>query len=325
MKYLNKIFFYTAILYSLLISIAFAQNSYPNRPISIVVPYPPAGGVDTVARIIAPFLSERLGQKIIIENKPGVSGVVGSQYVARALPDGYTLLLGNTTTHATNIYLTKNMGYNPTKDFIGISLIDIGPTVLLVPANSRFNSVADMIKDLKNRPGLLNYGSSGTGSVGHLAAEILLNATKTKAQHISYKGGAAVLTDLVGGQLDFAFEQIPPSQQLIQAGRLKALGVSSKTEMSALLGVKPISELGINDYEMVTWHAIFAPSGTDPLIVQRLGNEISSIVRLPSVSKKLEDLGLIPDSRHNLEFNNFWLSDIAKWGKLVQDSAMKPE
>lgn len=314
-----------ATLFSIFSFSAHTQNTYPSRPISLIVPYPPGGGVDTVARIIAPILSERLGQKVFIENKPGVSGSIGAQYVAKAPPDGYTLLLGNTTTHATNIYLTKNMGYNPTKEFVAISLIDIGPTVLLVPSNSRFNSVLDLVKELKARPGLLNYGSSGTGSVGHLAAEILLNTTKTKAQHISYKGGAPVLTDLVGGQLDFAFELIPPAQQIIQAGRLKALGVSSKTEMNALPGVKPISELGIQDYEMVTWHAIFAPIGTDAAIAQKLGSEISNIVKMPNISKKLEELGLIPDSRHNLDFHNFWISDITKWGKLVNDTSMKPE
>ena len=300
-------------------------GSFPQRPITMIVPYTAGGGVDSIARLIVPALSERLGQKVLIENKPGVSGMVGAQYVAKAPPDGYTILAGNTTTNATNYYLTKNSGYHPIKDFVPLSLWDRGPTVLVVPANSKFQSVNDVIKELKSKPGSLNYGSSGLGSAHHLSAEVFMHLTNTKMQHVPYKGGPGVMADLIGGQLDLTFEVIPVASPFIKSGRLRALGVSSKTEIPALPGVKPIADIAVPGFQMETWQGAFAPAGTPPEIAEKLGREIALVIQMPQIQQKLQELGLIPDYRHNQEFKDFLQQDFAVWGKLVKDANIKAE
>jgi len=300
-------------------------GSFPQRPITMIVPYTAGGGVDSIARLIVPALSERLGQKVLIENKPGVSGMVGAQYVAKAPPDGYTILAGNTTTNATNYYLTKNSGYHPIKDFVPLSLWDRGPTVLVVPANSKFQSVNDVIKELKSKPGSLNYGSSGLGSAHHLSAEVFMHLTNTKMQHVPYKGGPGVMADLIGGQLDLTFEVIPVASPFIKSGRLRALGVSSKTEIPALPGVKPIADIAVPGFQMETWQGAFAPAGTPPEIAEKLGREIALVIQMPQIQQKLQELGLIPDYRHNQEFKDFLQQDFAMWGKLVKDANIKAE
>ncbi len=301
------------------------SNTFPQKPITLVVPYTAGGGVDSIARIIVPLLSERLGQRVIIENKPGVSGMVGAQYVAKSAPDGYTLLAGNTTTNATNYYLTKSSGYHPLKDFVPLSLWDRGPTVLVVPTGSRFQTVNDVIQELRNKPGSLNYGSSGLGSAHHLSAEVFMHLTNTTMQHVPYKGGPGVMADLIGGQLDLAFEVIPVASPFIKSGRLRALGVSSKTEVPALPGVRPIADIAVPGYQMETWQGAFAPIGTPLEITDKLGREFAAVVQMPQVRQKLLELGLIPDSRNNQEFKEFLQVDFAMWGKLVKDANIKPE
>jgi len=323
MQLIKNIFFYS-LCFTSLMSVA-QTGSFPQKPITMIVPYTAGGGVDSIARLIVPVLSERLGQKVLIENKPGVSGMVGAQYVAKAPPDGYTILAGNTTTNATNYYLTKNSGYHPIKDFVPLSLWDRGPTVLVVPANSKFQNVNDVIKELKSKPGSLNYGSSGLGSAHHLSAEVFMHLTNTKMQHVPYKGGPGVMADLIGGQLDLAFEVIPVASPFIKSGRLRALGVSSKTEIPALPGVKPIADIAVPGFQMETWQGAFAPAGTPPEITEKLGREIAMVIQMPQIQQKLQELGLIPDYRHNQEFKDFLQQDFAMWGKLVKDANIKAE
>ena len=306
--------------------ISIAQtNTYPQKAITMIVPYTAGGGVDTIARLIVPALSERLGQKVLIENKPGVSGMLGAQYVSKSAPDGYTILAGNTTTNATNYYLTKNSGYHPIKDFVPISLWDRGPTVLVVPSGSKFQTVNDVIKELKSKPGSLNYGSSGLGSAHHLSAEVFMHLTNTTMQHVPYKGGPGVMADLIGGQLDLAFEVIPVAGPFIKSGRLRALGVSSKTEIPALPGVKPIADIAVPGFQMETWQGVFAPIGTPPEITEKLGREIAIVVQMPQIQQRMQEMGLIPDWRHNQEFKDFLQQDFAMWGKLVKEANIKPE
>jgi hypothetical protein len=323
MQLIKNIIFYS-LCFTSLMSVA-QTGSFPQKPITMIVPYTAGGGVDSIARLIVPVLSERLGQKVLIENKPGVSGMVGAQYVAKAPPDGYTILAGNTTTNATNYYLTKNSGYHPIKDFVPLSLWDRGPTVLVVPANSKFQNVNDVIKELKSKPGSLNYGSSGLGSAHHLSAEVFMHLTNTKMQHVPYKGGPGVMADLIGGQLDLAFEVIPVASPFIKSGRLRALGVSSKTEIPALPGVKPIADIAVPGFQMETWQGAFAPAGTPPEITEKLGREIAMVIQMPQIQQKLQELGLIPDYRHNQEFKDFLQQDFAMWGKLVKDANIKAE
>jgi tripartite-type tricarboxylate transporter receptor subunit TctC len=306
-------------------SSAIAQSDYPTRPITIVVPYTAGGGVDTVTRIISPLLAKRLGQPILIENRAGVSGMVGSQMVARAKPDGYTLLAGNTTTNVSNLFVYKSLPYDPRKDFEAVTMLDSGPCVLVVPADSKFNSVQDIIAELKAHPDTLTYGTSGNGSFHHMSASLFQSMTHTTMRQIAYKGSPNVMTDLMGKQIDMAFEVIPVAEPLIKSGRLKALAVTSKKEMAALPGVKPVADLGLPGFEMVAWKGIFAPAGTPDAITQRLGKEISEIVQLPDVKKRLEALGVDADGRRNAEFAKVVQSDIAYWGPILHDAGVVPE
>ena len=293
------------------------SGAYPQKPITLIVPYTAGGGVDSIARIIVPLLSERLGQKVVIENKPGVSGIVGAQYVAKANPDGYTLLAGNTTTNATNYYLTKSSGYHPLKDFVPLSLWDRGPTVLVVPANSRFQTVSDVIKELKTNSGTLNYGSSGLGSAHHLSAEVFMHLTGTKMQHVPYKGGPGVMTDLIGGQLDLAFEVVPVASPYIKSGKLRALGISSKTEIPALPGVKPIADIAVPGFQMETWQGAFAPAGTPKDIIQILNKNLIAILNDKSNEAKIEEQGATVDTSTPEELGDLVKKEVARWKKVV--------
>jgi tripartite-type tricarboxylate transporter receptor subunit TctC len=318
--------FLLTILTALFAACAVAADDYPNRPITIVVPYTAGGGVDTVTRILAPLLSQRLGQPILIENRAGVSGMVGSQMVARAKPDGYTLLAGNTTTNVSNLFVYKQLPYDPRKDFTPIVMVDRGPCVLVVPPDSKFNSVQDIIKELKSQPpDTLTYGTSGNGSFHHMSASLFESLTHTHMRQIAYKGSPNVMTDLMGKRLDMAFEVIPVAEPLIKSGRLKALAVTSKTEMAALPGVKPVADQGLPGFEMVAWKGIFAPAGTPDAIAEKLGRELSAIVQMPDVRKRLESLGVIADGRRNAEFGKTVQADIAYWGPILRDAGVVPE
>jgi tripartite-type tricarboxylate transporter receptor subunit TctC len=315
-----------AILAALCAAPAAAADNYPDHAVTIVVPYTPGGGVDTVVRILQPLLSQRLGQPVLIENRPGVSGMVGSAAVARAKPDGYTLLAGNTTTNVSNLFVYKQLPYDPRKDFTPIVMVDRGPCVLVVPPDSRFNSVQDIINTLRSQPpDTLTYGTSGNGSFHHMSAALFMHMTHTHMRQIAYKGSPNVMTDLMGKRLDMAFEVIPVAEPLIKSGRLKALAVTSKTEMAALPGVKPVADLGLPGFEMVAWNGIFAPAGTPDAVAERLGRELSAIVQRPDIRQRLEALGVIADGRRNAAFGEVVQSDIAYWGPILHDAGVVPE
>jgi tripartite-type tricarboxylate transporter receptor subunit TctC len=299
--------------------------SYPTRAITLLVPYTAGGGVDVGARIIAQQLSERLGQPVIIDNRPGVSGMVGTQMASRAAPDGYTLLAGNMTTNVINGFMYKNLGYHPDKDFVPIALVNTFPTVLVVKAGSRFKSVGDVIAAAKADPNGLSYGTAGNGSAQHLAATLFQSITKTSMRQIPYKGAPGIMTDLMGGSLDLAFDVVPIAQPLVNSKRLTGLGVSSRVPVASLPGVRPIADLGAPNYEMMFWNGIFAPAGTPPAIAERLGREIAAVIALPEVQKKLTDLGSIPGGQRNAAFGEIQHADFVKWGNLIREAGIQPD
>ena len=298
---------------------------WPNRPIKYVVPFSPGGVSDGVARLIAQHLGERLGQPVVIDNRPGVSGILGTQVVARAAPDGYTLMGGTITTHAVNPFFTRNLGYDPVADFVPVNLVGMVSNVLVVSSTSRFDSVAQVIAELQARPDGLTYGTAGAGTSQHLSGQLFQNITHTRMRQIIYKGGSQAMVDLVGGQIDMVFETVAAARPMIDGKRVKVLGVTSSQRLASLPDVPTLAEAGAPKFEMQSWQGVFAPAGTPTAIVERLGREIAAIVAQRDVQEKLRNLGVEPDGRPSAAFATFQKAEIAKWGKVIQDAGIQAE
>ena len=305
---------------------AYAQApAWPSKPIKYVVPFSPGGVSDGVARLVAQHLGERLGQPVVIENKPGVSGIVGTQLVARSAPDGYTLMGGTITTHAVNPFFNKNLGYEPVQDFVPVNLVGMVSNVLVVPASSRFNSVAQVVAELKAKPDSLTYGTAGAGTSQHLSGQLFQSITHTRMRQIIYKGGSQAMIDLVGGQIDMVFETVAAARPMIDGKRVKVLGVTSSRRLANMQDAPTLAEAGVPGFEMQSWQGVFAPVGTPKPIVDRLGREIAALIALPDVQEKLRKLGVEPDGRASEAFIAFQRGEIAKWGKVIQDAGIQAE
>lgn len=307
-------------------SFSYAQTSqWPTKPIKYVVPFAPGGVSDSVSRLIAQNLSVKLGQPVIIENKAGVSGILGTQYVAKSVADGYTIMGGTITTHAVNPFFTKNLGYEPVKDFAPISLIGTVSNVLVIPSSSRFNSVQQIIDELKGKPNSLTYGTAGAGTSQHLSGQLFQSITNTQMRQIIYKGGSQAMIDLVGGQIDMVFETVAAAKPMIDAKRVKVLAVTSKNRLANMSATPSLAELGVTGFEMQSWQGVFAPAGTPKAIVDRLSSEIAKIVDTPEIKEKLLSLGVEPDGRSSDKFSEFQNIEITKWGKVIKDAGIQAE
>ena len=307
-------------------SFLYAQTAqWPSKPIKYVVPFAPGGVSDSVSRLIAQNLSVKLGQPVIIENKAGVSGILGTQYVAKSVADGYTIRGGTITTHAVNPFFTKNLGYEPVKDFAAISLIGTVSNVLVIPSSSRFNSVQQIIDELKSKPNSLTYGTAGAGTSQHLSGQLFQSITNTQMRQIIYKGGSQAMIDLVGGQIDMVFETVAAAKPMIDAKRVKVLAVTSKNRLANMSATPSLAELGVTGFEMQSWQGIFAPAGTPKVIVDRLSSEIAQIVDTPEIKEKLRSLGVEPDGRSSEKFSEFQNIEITKWGKVIKDAGIQAE
>ncbi|WP_193088835.1 tripartite tricarboxylate transporter substrate binding protein [Advenella sp. FME57] len=305
--------------------IAHAQSAtkWPEKPVRYIVPFSPGGVSDGVARLLAEQLSKQLGQSMIIENKPGVSGILGTQTVARSAPDGYTIMGGTITTHAVNPFFVKSLSYDPVKDFTPVALVGMVSNALVVRADSPYNSVQDVIDAARNKPGALNYGTAGPGTSQHLSGQLFQSITKTSLQQISYKGGSQAMVDLIGGQIDLIFETVAAARPMIDSKRVKVLGVTSATALADLPGVKPLAELGVPGFEMQSWQGVFAPAGTPQAIVDKLAREVAIAVKMPEFGAKLRQLGVEPDGRGSKEFGAFQTAEVQKWHKVVQEAGIK--
>lgn len=298
---------------------------WPTRTLRLVVPFAPGGVSDNVARLLAQQLGERLGQTMIVENRPGVSGIVGTQAVARAAPDGYTLMGGTITTHAVNPFFVKALGYDPQRDFTPVALVGTVSNVLVVRADSRYTSVKSLIDALKAHPDSLTYGTAGAGTSQHLSGQLFQNITGTRMRQITYKGGSQAMIDLVGGQIDMVFETVAAARPLLDAKRVRALAVTARQALIALPGIPPLTEAGAPGFEMQSWQAVFMPAGVDRSIVDRLTKEIQAILRLPEVQSRLREMGVEPDGRGSAELAAFQRSEIEKWGRIIAASGIQAE
>ena len=300
-------------------SIAVAQ-SYPNRPVRLVVPFPPGGAVDAYARTVQVALSENLGQPIIIENRAGASGMIGAEAVAKAAPDGYTLLVGNVATLAMNVGIYAKMPYDPLKDFTPIIQTVMVNYVLVVNPSVPARTVAELVAYAKANPGKLSYGSSGSGSAQHLAAELFKAQTHTDITHIPYKGTGVLVGDLIAGHVQIAFADQASMMPQVKAGKLRALAVGGTHRSAEYPDIPTVAEAGgLAGYEAVAWQGIAGPAGLPPAIVKRLNGAFMTITAAPGMRERLTGVGLTAVGGTPEEFSRYIRNEIMKWTKIAKD------
>src|SRR5438105_9038185 len=304
-------------------SSAHAQ-SYPNRPIKIVVPYAAGGAVDIVARTIGQPLSEAMKQPVIVENKPGASANIGMEFVAKSAPDGYTLLMASNGI-ATNMALFPNLAFDGRRDFAPIAKIGYAPLVIVVPASSPAKSFKDLIAMAKAKPDKLTYASAGNGSSGHLAGELLKSTAKIDVLHVPYKGGAPAITDLLGERISFM--PINPVEVIahIRAGQSRALAIASDKRLPLLPDVPTVGEAGLAGYEASVWWGLVAPAKTPPEIIRRLNAETNKALANPAIANKLAELGVVVTHGTPEEFAAFIKSQTELWSGVIKSSGIKPD
>jgi len=302
---------------------AFAQDRWPSKPITYIVPFPPGGTTDVLARIIGQKLGAALGTTIVVENKPGAGGNVGSEVVAKAAPDGYTILGGTISSHAINVSLYPKLPYDPVTSFQPITLIGTNPNILVVNASSPYKSVQDITAELKAKPGSLSYASAGNGTSQHLSAELYKFLAGVDMVHIPYKGSGPAIQDVIGGQVPMMFDTSVVAGPHIEGGRLRALAVTSSKRASAFPNVPTMAESGVPGYDVVSWQAIFAPAGTPKPIVDRLHAEVAKILKEPDMQERLAKLGLDPSGITPAELAAFQKAEIDKWAKVVKAANIK--
>ena len=300
-------------------------EDYPSRKITLVVPYPPGGGVDAMARVMAQKLSEAFHQQVIVENRGGAGGTVGTRFVARAEPDGYTLLLGHTGTISINPSLYPKLDIEPRRDFAPIGLVASMPVALLANPSFPAKTVAEVIAYAKKEPGKLNVGTSAMGTGGYMAAEAFKAEADVNVAIIPYKGTAPVMTDLIGGQMSVAFGVLPPALGNIKAGTLRAIAVSSKKRFSLLPDVPTFDESGMPGFEAVLHYGLLAPHGTPPAIVEKLSAEVRKAVADPEVQKRIHFEGGDPLTSSAAEYAADIDKEEKKWGALVHKLGLKVE
>ena len=301
---------------------ACAQGRYPTKPVRIVVSFAAGGPTDTVARVTGAKLAELLGQPFVVENRAGAGGNVGADVVAKATPDGYTLLLATVSTNAINPGLYKKMPYDPVRDFAPIGQIGITPTLLAVHPSVPAKDVRSLIALLKANPGKYNYGSSGLGSILHLCGEqFKTGAGGLNVVHVPYKGSAPMMADLVGGQISMAFDATPTVLPQVQAGAVRAVGAGMATRARALPELPTLQEQGVKGFECYTWNAILAPAKTPPAIVARLSEAINKALDDPALFKRLQDVGVDPTPGGTPEkLAEFIKAELAKWAPIIKAS-----
>jgi len=297
-------------------------QAYPTKPIRIVAPSTPGDAPDVIARLVADKLSVALGQQVVVDNKPGAGGVVGSESVAKSAPDGYTLIMGNAGSHGINAAVYSRLPYDIQRDFAPVSQVAIAPNVMVINPSVPANSVAEFIAYAKSQPGKLSYASGGNGSSAHMSMELFKSMAGIDVQHIPYKGSSPALTDLIGGQVAVFIGNMPPTVPHIKSGKLRALAVTTRTR-SALMPELPTIADTLPGYETVAWFGVLAPAGTPPDVVNRLSVEIGKIARSPEMRERLVAMGAEPVGGTPEEFKAVIDRDIAKWKPLAQKVGIK--
>ena len=304
--------------------IVFSSNAlaqaYPSKSIRLIVPFPPGGPTDIVARPLAVLLGDRLKEQVVIENKGGAGGSIGADLVAKSAPDGYTLFMGTVGTNAINGSLYKQLPYDMTKDFTPIALFATAPVVIVVNSSDRIKTLAELIAEAKSKPETIAYGSAGNGTPGHLTAALFESTTQIKLKHIPYKGSAPAVTDLIGNQIPLVFDPIQSVLPHITSGKLRALAVTSKTRSPLLPNVPTVAELGYPQFESTAWWALFAPAKLPEPITKILRMDTEKVAQSAAFKERLGNLGVQPNTDFRESLANFQTSEIAKWARVVRDS-----
>ena len=298
----------------------YAAAQYPAKPIRLVVPFPPGGPTDIVARPLAQMLGEALKTTVIVDNRGGAGGSVGADAVAKSAPDGYTLLMATVGTHAINPALYKKLPYDAVKDFTPIALVAAAPVAIVVNAAQPITDVASLIAMAKKSPGKVSYGTAGNGTPGHLTGEMFKTAAGIDLQHVPYKGSAPAVTDLLGGQIAMMFDPLQSVLQHVNGGRFRAIALSSAARSPALPAVPTIAETGYKGFEFTAWWGVYAPAGLPPALAVQLASEVERVVRSAAFRNALEPLGVVPTALTLNAFGEFQAGELAKWGKAVRDS-----
>jgi tripartite-type tricarboxylate transporter receptor subunit TctC len=311
------------LLLALLAGPALAQ--YPARPLKLIVPFPPGGSTDILARALGQKLSEGLSQPVVIDNRPGAGGSIGSEAAAKAAPDGYTIMMGHLGTLAVNAAIYKKLPYDPVKSFAPVSLMAIVPSVLVVNPSLPVTSAAELIDYAKKNPGKLAYGSAGSGSTSHLTTEYFKLATGTDILHVPYKGIGPMLTDLISGQLSMGINGAPAVMPHVNSGRLRALAVTGSKRLPSLPQIPTLDESGVKGFDASGWYGIVAPAGTPRDIVMKLNAEMRRIMQTPELRARLDSEGAIPAAGSPEEFAAFIASEIARWGAVLKRAGIEAQ
>ena len=312
----------SALALSAIVLPAQAEDKWPSKPITYVVPFPAGGTTDILARLIGQKLGPALGTTVIIDNRPGAGGNIGSELVSRAAPDGYTIMGGTISSHSINASLYK-LSYDPLKSFAPITLIGTNANVLVVNPSSPFKSVKELVAAARAKPGSLSFASAGNGTSQHLSAELFKTMTGIGMVHIPYKGSAPAIQDVIGGQVPLMFDTTVVAGPFIQSGKVRPLAVTSAKRVASLPDVPTMAEAGVPGYEVVSWQAMFAPAGTPSAIVQRLQTEVAAILKQPDVQERFAKLGVDPSGMAPQQLAEFQAAEIAKWAKVVKAANVK--
>lgn len=305
-------------------ALAQTAGTFPNKPIHIIVTFTSGGAPDILARLIGEKLSAAWGQPVIVDNKPGAGGNIGSDYVAKSPPDGYNVVLGTVGTHSINGALYQSMPYDMVKDFTPVTLLASTPNMLVINNDVPAKNLKEFIA-LGKKDGKMTFASSGSGTSIHVSGELFKTMTGIDMQHIPYKGRASAIPDLLGGRVTMMFDNMPSSLPLVREGKLRAIGVTSAKRSAAAPDIPTLAEAGLPGFEAVSWFALFAPANTPRPIVDKMQAEVSKILKSPDISKRLLDLGLEPSGSTPDELAAYQKSEIAKWSKVVKDSGAKVE
>lgn len=300
-----------------------SAQTYPQKPIHLIVPFAPGGITDISARMVGIKLTERLGQPVVIENRAGGNQTIGTQYVANAVPDGYTLIMGTMGSHAVNASLRNDLKYDLRKDFAPISLVFVQPLVLIINPKLEIKTLDQLLQRLKASPGKFTYGSAGVGTTAHMAAELFQNKLGVQMVHAAYKGSGPMLNDLIAGVIDFAFDYAPTALPQVRSGRLQALAVTSTSRADFAPTLPSISEV-IPGFQATAWQGLFAPAKTPPAVLELLSREIAQILKTPDVMARVKEMGTEGVGSDPAEFNRFVQREIDLWAKVVRENNIQP-